>query len=80
MHWPPGNYLPDEPYSDWTKDTRITVEGYLRQAVHTLRRLYLSSHGEVGEEQVLVLLRTYLAHPPSGRRYAQTTYGIAEQA
>ena len=54
-----GSYLPDEVYSDWTKDTRLRVEGYLHQAVHALRRLYLTDNGKGGEEQAIVLLRSY---------------------
>ena len=59
-----GGYLPDEPYSDWAKDKRSEVEGYLRQAVHALCRLFLAYPGEAGEERVLLLLRTYWhTHP-----------------
>ncbi len=54
-----GAYLPDEPYSDWAKDTRLRVEGYARQAVHALYRLYLAHTGEDGKEQAMVLLRSY---------------------
>ena len=59
-----GSYLPDEAYSDWAKDTRLRVEGYVHQAVHALRRLYLSRKSEGGEEQAIVLLRSYWqTHP-----------------
>jgi DNA-binding SARP family transcriptional activator len=54
-----GIYLPDEAYSDWARDTRLRVEGYLRQAVHALRRLYLLRESKAGEEQAIVLLRSY---------------------
>jgi tetratricopeptide (TPR) repeat protein len=59
----PGPYLPDELYSDWTNGLREEVEGYLRQSVHALSRLYLACYGEAGEEELQIILRNYwLAH------------------
>jgi tetratricopeptide (TPR) repeat protein len=58
-----GPYLPDEVYSDWTNGLREEVEGYLRQSVHALSRLYLACYGEAGEEELQIILRNYwLAH------------------
>jgi tetratricopeptide (TPR) repeat protein len=54
-----GSYLPDELYSDWASDKRSEVDGYLRQTVHALYRLYLARDEEADEEQALLLLRTY---------------------
>jgi tetratricopeptide (TPR) repeat protein len=59
-----GSFLRDEPYSDWARDKCLEIEGYLRQAVHALHRLYLARDGEAGEERVLLLLRSYWqTHP-----------------
>jgi hypothetical protein len=58
-----GPYLPDELYSDWANGLREEVEGYLRQSVHALSRLYLACYGEAGEEELQIILRNYwLAH------------------
>jgi hypothetical protein len=54
-----GEYLLDEPHSDWAQSTREQVAGHLKQSVHTLRRLLLAQHGEVAKEEVILLLRTY---------------------
>jgi Bacterial transcriptional activator domain len=59
-----GGYLLDERYSDWAESKRREVEGYQRQAVHALHRLYLAHNGDAAEEQVLLLLRSYWqTHP-----------------
>ncbi|HEY1247686.1 MAG TPA: bacterial transcriptional activator domain-containing protein [Nitrososphaera sp.] len=59
-----GVYLVDEAYSDWAKDKRNEVQGYLRQCVQVLYRHYLSRFGKQGEERAILLLRRYvLAHP-----------------
>ena len=59
-----GGYLLDERYSDWAESKRREVEGYQRQAVHALHRLYLARKGDAAEEQVLLLLRSYWqTHP-----------------
>jgi hypothetical protein len=59
----PGPYLPDEVYSDWIAGRPEEVEGYLRQSVHALSRLYLACYGEAGEEELQIILRNYwLAH------------------
>ncbi|MEO6888994.1 MAG: bacterial transcriptional activator domain-containing protein [Ktedonobacteraceae bacterium] len=54
-----GVYLPDEPSSEWAQDMRERVEGYLHQSVHARSRLSLDEHGQAGEEEVMLLLRTY---------------------
>jgi Bacterial transcriptional activator domain len=59
-----GGYLLDERYSDWAESKRREVEGYQRQAVHALHRLYLVRDDGAAEEQVLFLLRSYWqTHP-----------------
>ncbi len=59
-----GVYLPDEAYSDWSSIQREEVAGVLRQCVQALARLYVVRHGEAGEEEALLLLRSYwLEHP-----------------
>jgi hypothetical protein len=59
-----GVYLADETYSDWAKDKRNEVQGYLCQCVQVLHRHYLSRFGRQGEERAILLLRRYiLAHP-----------------
>jgi len=59
-----GSYLPLEVYSDWASDRREEIEGYGKQAVLALRRLYLVRDGQAAEERVLLLLRTYCrTHP-----------------
>jgi tetratricopeptide (TPR) repeat protein len=54
-----GEYLPDEPHSDWAQSTREQVASYLKQSVHALRRLLLAERGEVAKEEVILLLRSY---------------------
>ncbi|GER88917.1 hypothetical protein KDW_30790 [Dictyobacter vulcani] len=54
-----GSYLSDEPYSDWAKDKRLEIEGYLRHCVHRIHHFYLSSDRENREEQAIMLLRQY---------------------
>jgi hypothetical protein len=59
-----GVYLPDEVYSDWSAIRRGEISGVLRQSVQALARLYLLRHGKSGEEEALLLLRSYwLEHP-----------------
>jgi tetratricopeptide (TPR) repeat protein len=59
-----GGYLLDERYSDWAESKRREVEGYQRQAVHALHRLYLARDDGTAGEQVLLLLRSYWqTHP-----------------
>lgn len=50
---------PYEPYASWVKEQRERLEGYTRQCVHALARLYLARHGEAGKAEALLLLRTY---------------------
>jgi tetratricopeptide (TPR) repeat protein len=58
-----GEYLPDEPHSDWAQSTREQVAGHLRQSVHALRRLLLTQRGEAAKEEVILLLLSYwLSH------------------
>jgi tetratricopeptide (TPR) repeat protein len=59
-----GSYLPDERYSDWAAARRGEVAGLLRQSVQALARLYLARHGETGEEEALLLLRSYWQEHP----------------
>lgn len=54
-----GPYLPDEIDSDWTAFLRGEVAGMLRQSVQALARLYQARHGAAGEEEALLLLRSY---------------------
>ncbi len=54
-----GEYLPDEAYSDWAEEKRAAIAGHLRQSIHALARLYPTHFGKAGEEQTLLLLRTY---------------------
>ncbi len=59
-----GIYLPDELYSDWATTQREEMAGALRQCVQALARLYIARYGEAGEEEALLLLRSYwLEHP-----------------
>ena len=59
-----GSYLPLEVYSDWATEKRTEIDGYLKQAVLALHRLYLARDGQASEERVLLLLRTYCrSHP-----------------
>ena len=59
-----GIFLPDELYSDWAAARRGEVAGMLRQGVQALARLYLARHGEAGEEEALLLLRSYWQEHP----------------
>jgi two-component SAPR family response regulator len=59
-----GPYLPDELYSDWAAVRRGEVAGILRQSVQAIARLYLEQHGKAGEEEALLLLRSYWQEPP----------------
>jgi DNA-binding SARP family transcriptional activator len=59
-----GIYLPDELYSDWAAARRGEVAGMLRQSVQALARLYLERHGKAGEEEALLLLRSYWQEHP----------------
>jgi tetratricopeptide (TPR) repeat protein len=54
-----GEYLPDDPHSDWAQSTREQVAGHLKQSVHTLRRLLLAERGASAKEEVMLLLRSY---------------------
>jgi DNA-binding SARP family transcriptional activator len=57
-----GPFLADEAYEAyayWIKEQRDKLEGYGRQCVHALSRLYLASYGERGKTEALLLLRTY---------------------
>ena len=59
-----GPFSPDEAYGDWSRVKREEIAGLLRQSVQALARLYLVRHGELGEEEALLLLRSYwLDHP-----------------
>lgn len=57
-----GVYLAEEVYSDWPKSRRAETTGHLRQAVHALSRLYLERYGKAGEEEALLVLRSYWQH------------------
>jgi DNA-binding SARP family transcriptional activator len=59
-----GIFLPDEMYSDWAAARCGEVAGVLRQSVQALARLYLARHGETGEEEALLLLRSYWQEHP----------------
>jgi DNA-binding SARP family transcriptional activator/tetratricopeptide (TPR) repeat protein len=50
---------PYEPYAAWVTEQRSQLEGYTRQCVHALARLYLARHGEAGKAEAMLLLRTY---------------------
>jgi DNA-binding SARP family transcriptional activator len=55
---------PYDPYASWIIEQRERLEGYSRQCVHAIARLYLAEHGESGEAEALLLLRTYWqSHP-----------------
>src|SRR5579885_2048122 len=59
-----GDYLPDEAYSEWAEARREEIAGLRRQSVLALARLFTEREGRAGEEQALVLLRSYwTAHP-----------------
>jgi tetratricopeptide (TPR) repeat protein len=59
-----GIFLPDELYSDWATARRGEVAGMLRQSVQALARLYLERHGKTGEEEALLVLRSYWQEHP----------------
>ncbi len=59
-----GTYFPDEVYTDWSAPKRDDVAGLLRQSVQALARLYLARHSAVGEEEALLLLRSYWQEHP----------------
>jgi hypothetical protein len=59
-----GDYLPDEIYSEWADAKREEIAGLRRQSVLALARLFTEREGRAGEEEALVLLRSYwTAHP-----------------
>jgi tetratricopeptide (TPR) repeat protein len=59
-----GPFLPLEVYSDWATEKRTEIDGYLKQAVLALHRLYMARDGQASEERMLLLLRTYCrSHP-----------------
>lgn len=60
-----GTYLPDEVYSNFSTTQREEVAGSLRQSVHALARLSLARHGQGGEEEALLRLRTYWLEYPT---------------
>jgi DNA-binding SARP family transcriptional activator len=49
---------PYEPYATWVTEQREYLQGYARQCVHALARLYLAKYGEAGKAEALLLLRT----------------------
>ncbi len=57
-----GTFFPDEVYTDWSAPKRGDVAGLLRQSVQALARLYLARHGAAGEEEAVLLLRSYWQH------------------
>ncbi len=59
-----GPYLPDEMYSEWATFRRDEVAGLLRQTVQALARLYVARHGAAGEEEALLLLRSFWQEHP----------------
>jgi tetratricopeptide (TPR) repeat protein len=54
-----GEYLEEEPYSDWAETRRAEAARYLRQSVHALSRRYLRQPEARGEEEALRLLGDY---------------------
>ncbi len=50
---------PYEPYASWVTEQRDQLQGYARQCVHALSRLYLTRYGDTGKAEALLLLRTY---------------------
>jgi DNA-binding SARP family transcriptional activator len=57
-----GPFLADtpyEPYASWITEQREYLQGYARQCVHALTRLYVTTYGEAGKAEALLLLRTY---------------------
>jgi tetratricopeptide (TPR) repeat protein len=59
-----GEYLPDEAYSEWAEARREEIAGLRRQSVLALARLYPEREGRAGEEQALVILRSYWTEHP----------------
>lgn len=59
-----GDYLPDVRYSDWATERREEVAGMRKQSVRALARLYQERHGKAGEEEALLLLRSYWHEHP----------------
>jgi len=54
-----GPYLPGERYADWASFQREQAASLLRQSVLALARLYQAQHGVAGEEEAMLILRTY---------------------
>ena len=50
---------PYDPYASWVKEQREYLQGYYRQCVHALARLYIARAGEAGKAEALLMLRTY---------------------
>jgi hypothetical protein len=59
-----GEYLLEEPYTEWTEPGRAEVRGALGQSVHALTRAYPGRYGESGQAEVLRLLCGYLLRFP----------------
>jgi hypothetical protein len=59
-----GEYLPDEAYSEWAEAKREEITGLRRQCVLALARLLTEREGRAGEEEALVLLRSYWTEHP----------------
>jgi hypothetical protein len=59
-----GEYFPDEVYSEWAEARREEIAGLRRQSVLALARLFIEREGKAGEEQALVLLRSYWTEHP----------------
>ena len=74
-----GSYLPDEIYSDWTTERRGEIAGTLRQSVQALARLYLARHGQAGEEEALLLLRSYWQEHPREEDVLRPLMELLEQ-
>lgn len=54
-----GPFLADEPYAEWVKEHREKLEGYRRDCVYALSKLYLARYAEAGKAEAILLLRTY---------------------
>ncbi|WP_161982369.1 bacterial transcriptional activator domain-containing protein [Dictyobacter alpinus] len=59
-----GSFLPDDRYVDWAVQRRKEVEGYYRQTIHALARLYVARYGTAGASESLLVLRTYWQQYP----------------
>ncbi|MGH2481652.1 MAG: AfsR/SARP family transcriptional regulator, partial [Ktedonobacteraceae bacterium] len=59
-----GPYLPDELFSEWATFRREEVKGMLRQSVQSLALLYVARQGAAGEEEALLLLRSFWQEHP----------------